>query len=80
MNAFLSIIPFRTFVQNVTPVKNAALTEVSTKGAEENWELFKIEGKILLQTTRVLYMWYIKGDEKHLDYPYKPGKQLVVHI
>ena len=36
MNAFLSIIPFRTFVQNVTPVKNTALTEVSTKGAEEN--------------------------------------------
>ena len=53
MDAFLSIIPSRTFVQNVIPIKNTVLPEITSKGAGEAF-LVKIENKMLLQVTRTL--------------------------
>ena len=47
MDAFLSIIPLRTFFQNAILVKNTALPEINSKG-EDKTTLVKIKKKALV--------------------------------
>ena len=46
MDAFLSIIPSRTFVQSVIPIENTLLPDINSKEAGKAF-LVKIENKML---------------------------------
>ena len=55
MDTFLSVIPSRTFAENVIPMKNAAVAEGSSKEARKAFWV-KIRNKMLLQTIMILHM------------------------
>ena len=55
MDTFLSVIHSRTFTQNIIPMKNNVLAEVSSKGGRKAFRV-KIRNKMLLQTTMILHM------------------------
>ena len=53
IDAFLSVIPSRSFVPNVIPTKKTALPEIGSKGAGKRF-LVKVENKMLLLTIKIL--------------------------
>lgn len=55
VDTFLSVIPSRTFAENVIPMKNAALAEGSSKEARKAFWV-KIRNKMLLQTIITFHM------------------------
>ena len=55
VDTFLSVIPSRRFAENVIPLKNAVLAEVSNKEARKAFWV-KIRNKMLLQTIMTFHM------------------------
>ena len=51
MDAFLSIIPSKTFFQNVIPIENTVLPKIISKGKGKAF-LVKIENKMLFQNQK----------------------------
>ena len=79
MNKCRSIIPSRTFAQNVIPIKSTALSKISCKRAGKAF-LVKPKNKMLLQTIRILKMQGLLRDKKYSESHANQINKLLLYI